>query len=130
MLDIANPLKQAESQHRTSHRMTASLVKHITEQSGEQLAEAQEEQFEAKWTARCENHQAKTTEAKNLLTTLPNSLHKAVKLLGPPRGLLLYWSLNMDLLSTKGHFVMHSACGMAGDHHYYHHSASVTGVSQ
>ena len=94
-------------------------------------AEAQEEQFEAKRGARRENHQAKTTEANNLLTTLPN--RKQLRLprnQGSPRGLLFYQSLNMDLLSTKGHFVKRSAYGMDGDHHFYQYSAFVTWVSQ
>ena len=49
---------------------------------------------------------------------------------GPPRGSLHYQYLSMDLLSTKGHFVMRSAYGMAGDHPFYHHSVFVTSVSQ
>ena len=47
-LGIANPVEQAESQHRTFRRVTALLIKHIIEQSRELPAEAQEEQFEAK----------------------------------------------------------------------------------
>ena len=78
-LGIVNPVKQAESQHRTSRKVTASLIKHIIEQSRKLPAKAQEEQFEAKRTASRENHQPQTTEVNNLLIALPNSLQKAVE---------------------------------------------------
>lgn len=67
-------------QHCFFRRVTAPLVKHIIEQSRELPAGVQVEQFEAKRAARHENHQIKTNEANNLLTTLPNSLQKAVEI--------------------------------------------------
>ena len=131
-LGIANLVKQAESQHRFSCRVTAPLVKHIIEQSRELPAEVQVEQFQAKRAAHHENHQIKTNEAKNLLTTLPNSLQKAVEIAQETGASMWLTALPISehgLLSTKGHFVMRSAYGMAGDHPFYHHSVFVTSVS-
>ena len=83
-LGIANPVKQAESQHHTSRRVTAPLIKHIIEQSRELPIEAQEEQFEAKRTTRRANQQTRTNEANNLAPTLPSSLQKAVEIAQEP----------------------------------------------
>ena len=78
-LGIASPVKQAESQYRTSRSVTLPLVKHIIEQSKELPAEAQQQQLEAKRAAHRENRQTKINEASNLLTALPSSLQKAVE---------------------------------------------------